>query len=557
MRRFSEHSRIMASSVPRVITSFRAVLVSSALLASVASIAGCEQLDGRNRNKQGLRLFRETQFVEAAAQFQRALGEVDDSPIVHYNLGLAYSKVTKTGFDGPVLLGQQGDFVCQTIPGVKIVQAGACVKEGDRHYAECGSAKTGPIEKDLSDLKAQLAAATDDAKKKEIKAQIDDRQSDLARYTCGSSFRCVEGPFCAMNSPELADMAAQHFQVWIKSQPSDDEIKKQLARASAELDEAKKGGNNSAIANAQREVDDLSIKDQTRKLMTLLWTDSDQYQKAIDYWEGLLKEKPNDAEIMGNLAGIQLKAGNWRKSIEWYTKVAEVTNDPSSKVVTYQYIGNVAWQKLNSRLLVGADAIELADRGIGALQHGAEVQPKNARLVGLQASIYNFRSTAHGASWAAAIDRAAAQELLKLSRVLADEAKKAQGQPTGAPETPATPAGTPAAGSAAPPAPSGGSAAAGSAAPGSAAPGSAAPAAGAAGAGAAKAPGAAAAGTPAPPAAPAAPAAPPASAGQPATPPAPAAPAVPPTPPAETPASPPAAPPAAPATGGPAEKSGG
>jgi tetratricopeptide (TPR) repeat protein len=557
MRRFSEHSRIMASGVVlSVIPSLR-VLVSSALLVSVASVAvtatGCEQLDGRNRNKQGLRLFRETQFIDAVAQFQRALTELDDSPIIHYNLGLAYSKVTKTGFDGPVLLGQQGDFVCQTIPGVKIVQAGACVKEGDRHYAECGSAKTGPIDKDLADLKAQLAAATDDAKKKELKLQVDDKQSDLARYTCGSSFRCVEGPFCAMTSPELADMAAQHFQIWIKAQPSDDEIKKQLSQASEQLDEAKKAGNNSAVANAQREVDDLSTKDQTRKLMTLLWTDSDQYQKAIDYWESLLKEKPNDAEIMGNLAGIQLKAGNWRKSIEWYTKVAEVTNDQSSKVVTYQYIGNVAWQKLNSRLLVGADAIELADRGIGALQRGAEVQPKNARLVGLQASIYNFRSTAHGASWAAAIDRAAAQELLKLSRVLADEAKKAQGQPTGAPETPANPAGT---GSAAPAAaPAGGSAAppAGTAAPGAAAaPGTAAPGA----AGSPKAPdpaspGAAGAGAPASPPAPAAPPAPPAA---PATPPAPAAaPAAPATPPAETPASPPAAP----ATGAPAEKSGG
>jgi tetratricopeptide (TPR) repeat protein len=553
MRRFSE--RIAPSVVRTIVRPLGAVLVSSGLLGSVVSLAGCEQLDGRNRNKQGLRLFRETQFIDAVAQFQKALTEVDDSPTIHYNLGLGYSKVTKTGFDGPVLLGQQGDFVCQTIPGVKIVQAGACVKEGDRHYAECGSAKTGPIEKDLADLKAQLAAATDDAKKKELKVQIDDKQSDLARYTCGSSFRCVEGPFCSMTSPELADLAAQHFQMWIKAQPSDDEIKKQLVEASEDLDEAKKSGNNSAVASAQHRVDDLQTKDQTRKLMTLLWTDSDQFKKAIDYWEGLLKEKPNDAEIMGNLAGIELKAGNWRKSIDWYNKVAEVTNDPSSKVVTYVYIGNVAWQKLNSRTLVGAEAIELADRGLAALQRGAEFQPKNARLVGLQASIYNFRSTAHGASWAAAIDRTSAQELLKQSRVLADEAKKAQGQPAGAPETPATPAGTgtpPAgAGSGAPPAtPSGGSAAppAGSAAPPApATPPAAAPAAGSPPPGTPSAP-------PGAPPAPAAggstvPAVAPANP-PPAAPPAPAAPAAQPS---ETPPSPPAAP----ATGTPAEKSGG
>jgi hypothetical protein len=450
MRRFSE--RIAPSVVRSVLRRlfrrlfrplgavFGAMLVWSGLLAGPMSLAGCEQLDGRNRNMQGLRLFRETQFIDAVAQFQKALTEVGDSPIIHYNLGLGYSKVTKTGFDGPVLLGQQGDFVCQTIPGVKIVQAGACVKEGDRHYAECGAAKTGPIEKDLAEFKAQLAAATDDAKKKELKVQIDDKQSDLARYTCGSSFRCVEGSFCSLTSPELADLAAQHFQLWIKSQPSDDEIKKLLSMALKDLDEAKQADNKSRFADAQRRVDDLQTKDQIRKLMTHLWTESEQFRKAIEYWESLLQDRPNDPEIMGNLAGITLTSGDWRKSIEWFNKVADVTNDPSSKAAEYQFIGNVAWARLNSRLLVGAEAIELADRGLGALQRATELQPKNPRLWGLEASIFNFRSTAHGASWAAALDRASAQDLLKLARVLADEAKKAQGQAPAAPPASAPPA---------------------------------------------------------------------------------------------------------------------
>ena len=34
---------------------------------------GCEQLDGRNRNRKGNRLFRETQFIDAAAEYQKAL----------------------------------------------------------------------------------------------------------------------------------------------------------------------------------------------------------------------------------------------------------------------------------------------------------------------------------------------------------------------------------------------------------------------------------------------------------------------------------------------------
>src|SRR4051812_24047021 len=93
----------------------------------------------------------------------------------------------------------------------------------------------------------------------------------------------------------------------------------------------------------------------------------------------------------------------------------------SSKIGAHQFLGNVALSKLNSKTLIGVEAVELADRGLAALQAGQALQPKNPKLVGLQASLYNFRSTAEGASWASAIDRASAAELTKLSRVLSEE----------------------------------------------------------------------------------------------------------------------------------------
>ena len=420
------------------------VLVSCVVL---GGMCGCEQLEGRNRVRKGNRLFRgeagvgggKPQFIDAAAEYQLALKQVDD-PIIHYNLGLAYQKIVKPGSEAPVLLGTKDEFVCSAIPGTKMIEAGACVKPGDRLYAECGSAKTGPIEKQIAELEAQKAAATDDEKKKDLESQIRDKHDEMGRYTCSSSFKCVETTFCSLTSPELVELAAQNFQIWIKTQPSDAEIKKQLNVALADVDAARKSDNNSLLTTTQKRVDELQIKDQTRKLMTQLWLDSEQYDKAIDYWQSLLQDRPNDPEIMGNLAGINLKAGNWKKSIEWSNKVADVTNDPSSKVAEYQFIGNVAWAKLNSRTLVGTDAIELADRGIGALQRAAEIQPKNPKLVSLQASIFNFRSTAHGASLASAIDRATAQDLLNLTHVLVDEAKKAQGQAPGTPPASAPPA---------------------------------------------------------------------------------------------------------------------
>jgi len=338
-----------------------AVILAITLTAFLPLLAGCDELDGRNRTRAGNRYFRETKFVDAVAEYERALKTVQD-PIIHYNLGLAYSKVFKPGVDKPMRLGIKGSFACDSIPSVKIESLSVCVKEGDRRFDDCD-----------------------------------------AKTVCASSYECKQVDLCTLEGPQLADAAATHFQEWLKANPKDDD---------------------------------------TRKQMTQVWIDSNQFKLAIDYWTTLLAEKPNDSEIMGNLAGINLKAGDWRTSIEWYIKVADAASDTANKIAAYQFIGNVAWSKLNSKSLTAAEVLELADKGIGALQMGAALAPKNPKLFGLQASIYNFRALAHGGSWAAAIDRASAQDLQRASRVLAEEAKKAQG--TVVPTTPSPMSGGPA-----------------------------------------------------------------------------------------------------------------
>lgn len=358
----SAGARSTASAVRRTVDRAMRLLGVVTLVVAVLSTLGCEQLDGRNRNKRGNRYFREMKFIDAVAQYEKALKEVND-PIIHYNVALAYSKIFKPGMekDEDLLLGVKGEFVCDQVPHVKFITKQVCVKPGDRHYDEC-----------------------------------DDKN------VCASSYTCKQAELCTVSNNAVADMTAQHFGVWLSSHPEDAE---------------------------------------TRGLMTQVWIDSSQYQKALDYWQALLEKKPNDTEIMGSLAGINLKAGDWRKSIEWYTKVAESSKDESAKVAAYQFIGNVAWSKLNSKTLTTTESVELADRGIGALQKAAVIQPKNPKLFGLMGSIFNFRSLAQGASWAAGLDRASAQDLQIVSRVISEEAKKAQGQPAdgAAPSTPQTP----------------------------------------------------------------------------------------------------------------------
>src|SRR5262249_47091017 len=159
---------IVARSMSRLSERARTANVLGVVLLSciVLGSLGCDQLDARNRVRKGNRLFTETQFVDASAEYLHALKVIDD-PIIHYNVGLSLQKVVKTGFDGPVLLGTKDDPVCQEFPNVKMVDAGACVKLGDRHFAECGSAKTGPIEKAIAELNDKAKLETDADKKKD------------------------------------------------------------------------------------------------------------------------------------------------------------------------------------------------------------------------------------------------------------------------------------------------------------------------------------------------------------------------------------------------------
>ena len=353
--------RLMSRTADRA---FSAALV----LMLVAGAFGCDQLDGRSRNKKGNLHFRERQFIDAVAEYEKALKTVDD-PIIHYNVALAYSKIFKPGVEddaktpqdeSQILLDLQGSLACTQIPGVKPVSKSVCVKPGDHRYDACD-----------------------------------------AKNVCASSFTCKQSDLCEVSNNAIADLAAQHFGVWLKANPTD-------------------AG--------------------TRAIMTQVWIDSSQYKLAIDYWEALLSQKPNDPELMGSLAGINLKAGDWRKSIEWFQKVATVSKEDSAKVAALQFIGNVAWSKLNSKTLDSEESVELADDGIGALQAASVLQPKNPKLFGLMGSICNFRSLTQGASWAAGLDRAKAQDLQIVSRVLSDEAKKAQGLPVTPPAAPAVPA---------------------------------------------------------------------------------------------------------------------
>jgi tetratricopeptide (TPR) repeat protein len=310
---------------------------------------------------------------------------------------------------------------------------------------------------------------------------------DQARWTectkaedCPASATCKQKlELCAIDNKTLADLSSDHLKIWISKQAPDDEIRKSVKQQNAELEKLeaerdkyeaeaeaakdpatgkfkdkeayedamqKKTALVDEIKIAKEEVAETSLKFTMRSLMTNLWIDSAQFEKAIAYWTGELTSRPNDFEAMSNLAGINLKSGNWRKAIEWYLTVAEKVPEEQNKVIAFSSVGNVAWSKLNSKTLPPDEAVELADLGLGALQNASALAPKNKGFLRLQMALFNFRAVTHGASLAAFIDRASTQDLKGLWDVVSG--KPAVAAPPPEPTTP-TPTPTPEA----PPAP--------------------------------------------------------------------------------------------------------
>ena len=399
------------------LTTRRTWIVIGAVLAIAGG--GCESLDGRASNRKANRLFRETRFIDAAALYENALAKVNDDRI-EYNLGLSYSKIFKAGREDLVLLAEAGDRICAAIPGTTPTKKRVCVRNShddeDRAYASC-----------------------------------DDKAP------CPSNATCKQAELCAIDNKELANLSAKHLKIWIAKQPSDEQITKQVAEMSAELETLIAARDKAELEKQQRserdsrgkyvdqdkyeeatrrykdlvdrvkartaEIDETRLKFTMRTLMTSLWLQSLQYDNALAYWTDEMKARPNDFEAIKKVAYINLQAGNWRKSIEWYLKVAHDAPDTQNKISGFESVGNVAWSKLNSKTLTPPDVIELADLGIGALQKAHELAPNNAGYLRVQGSLFGFRALAHGVSWASAIDRASSQDLKDLLDVVSGQAK--------------------------------------------------------------------------------------------------------------------------------------
>jgi tetratricopeptide (TPR) repeat protein len=201
-----------------------------------------------------------------------------------------------------------------------------------------------------------------------------------------------------VDTPEnkaFAEKAVAHFQAWLKSNPKDRE---------------------------------------TQEIVSEIWVNSKDYEKALAYWQAEHDAQPREAGPITQLASINFKAGRFDETVKWYVTAADVEPKLADKVLAFLSVGRLARLKLDEGKTFGEDRVRMADLGIAALQKAAELDPKNIEAEFMQGVLYNYRSLAHGAFWAGAVDRAIGQHHSARGRVLREEARKAQGQAAPAPQ---------------------------------------------------------------------------------------------------------------------------
>lgn len=212
----------------------------------------------------------------------------------------------------------------------------------------------------------------------------------------------------------LAEKSAHHFMIYMESAPDDTKV---------------------------------------RGLLTTIWLDSGQYDKALTYWTQVLAKNPQSRDVIEKLANINRQAGDYEKAREWHLKRVELEADNTGKVKAYYDIATMEWSRLQKPDLVDVERLAVADIGIAALQKAEQLEPKNSQVQSLMGSLYQHRSLGHGAHWAKWVETTSQKyhqgrfsEIKKAEQAAAQAGQPGQpgaapGQP-GQPGAPAAPSGS-------------------------------------------------------------------------------------------------------------------
>jgi tetratricopeptide (TPR) repeat protein len=112
---------------------------------------------------------------------------------------------------------------------------------------------------------------------------------------------------------------------------------------------------------------DKDTEERVRNYYVALLLAASKTDKVKAYYEGLLAKDPRNTTLMGQLAEIYAKAGDFDNSLKYYQKRAEI--DPKNKEYWYT-IGVLCWDRVHNQrsTMSEEENLKTIDTGVGALE---------------------------------------------------------------------------------------------------------------------------------------------------------------------------------------------
>ncbi len=193
---------------------------------------------------------------------------------------------------------------------------------------------------------------------------------EIAHHNAGLAYLKLFEP--GVDTPEniaVAMKAVEHFKAYLEHEPKDDKIV---------------------------------------NVMVQVYIDAGKYEGAIAYWEGVLAKDGNNIKALTELGGINERALNYEKALEWHQKRREIAHNDEERLNALNAIGSLQFRRLlppQGNEVVAEKRIALADAGIAAYQEAIALQPDNEQMYALLDVLYQQRARAHDVSWAIAIEQ--------------------------------------------------------------------------------------------------------------------------------------------------------
>ena len=120
---------------------------------------------------------------------------------------------------------------------------------------------------------------------------------------------------------------------------------------------------------------DMDTAEKVRNYYIALLRSSGKDEKAIAYFQGLIKNDPKNTTLLSQLAEIFAKKGDFPNALLYYEKRAEA--DPGNKEAWYT-IGVVCWERSYrmNKVISEQERVDAVDKGFKSLEKATAIDPE-------------------------------------------------------------------------------------------------------------------------------------------------------------------------------------